>query len=451
MVKKDTKSTRPKCVSFPKLPPLSRFLPGLLSIPQSHIFSHIFLSKGEKSAVTDKVLVLRTSDKDRRSYNGFQWPESGPVEALDWDPDPRCGGGLHGSLWGEGRGELLDWEDDATWQVVEVDAEDIIDLGGHVKFPRGTVVYSGDRQGATEMILAHPGGQGRAVMGAMVTTCGRGPVKVGWGGVVLAGLKGEAEVIGSGEAFVGPDGVAKVEHGNATAGSHGKAIVSNYGQATVGYGGEARAENGTAVAGPLGRAQTNHGISVVTGNSGVAVAGDWGIAKTDSSGDSTAGVGGYAETGTYGTASVGDRGRAVARFGGTAQSGDLGTSIVGDWGTAITGKGGTAIAGKGGTAIAGDEGNAQAGKSGIVRVGNRGCALVGDKGEVVVGELSTAQAGVGGLVKAGEGSRITLEWEDKKGIRRLVTGYIGEDGLLPNETYFLDEKGSFTIGTSHVI
>jgi len=42
---------------------------------------------------------------------------------------------------------------DALWQVVEVEKESIVELDGKVKFPRGTVVYSGARQGALQMVL----------------------------------------------------------------------------------------------------------------------------------------------------------------------------------------------------------------------------------------------------------------------------------------------------------
>ncbi len=31
-----------------------------------------------------KVLVLRTCDKNLKSHNGFQWPESGEVSTPDW-------------------------------------------------------------------------------------------------------------------------------------------------------------------------------------------------------------------------------------------------------------------------------------------------------------------------------------------------------------------------------
>lgn len=84
--------------------------------------------------------VLRCSAKNGTSYNGkFQWPESGMVEAPDWDPTEECGHGLHGCLDGEGD-DLLQ---DDLWQIVRVQEEDLIHLGdAKVKFPRGEVVLS---------------------------------------------------------------------------------------------------------------------------------------------------------------------------------------------------------------------------------------------------------------------------------------------------------------------
>ena len=114
-----------------------------------------------------KVLILRTSDKDGRSYNGFQWPESGPVECSDWSPEAKCGHGLHGLLWGEGDGSLLDWSETARWQVVSVDDAEIVVVGRKVKFPRGEVLFTGNRPDATTFLLAN-GGQGKAVAGALI-------------------------------------------------------------------------------------------------------------------------------------------------------------------------------------------------------------------------------------------------------------------------------------------
>jgi hypothetical protein len=84
------------------------------------------------------------------SSGGFVWPKSGRVEAPDWNPDPVCGGGLHGLLDGDGDGNVLDWGDAAIWLVCEIDEH--VNLNGKVKFPSANVVYCGDRQGATMYI-----------------------------------------------------------------------------------------------------------------------------------------------------------------------------------------------------------------------------------------------------------------------------------------------------------
>ena len=89
-----------------------------------------------------KVLVLRACNADGTSYNGFRWPTSGPVEAPDWKPTKKCGNGLHGLLWGVGDYSLVPRETGSRYLVVEVDAADVIDLGGKVKFPRGVVVFT---------------------------------------------------------------------------------------------------------------------------------------------------------------------------------------------------------------------------------------------------------------------------------------------------------------------
>ena len=174
----------------------------------------------------DHALVLRTSDVNRISHNGFQWPESGPVEAPDWNQEPICGGGLHGALWGEGNGSLFNWDGDATWQVVEVLEKDIVDLEGKVKFPRGNVIFSGDQQGATNFILAN-GVFGRAVIGAGVSNLSPN-------NHVLAGYKGTATAGNYGTATAG-------YKGTATAGRHGTANAGDYGTANAGEGGTATA------------------------------------------------------------------------------------------------------------------------------------------------------------------------------------------------------------------
>lgn len=121
------------------------------------------MSTGLQSAATilgcdpaDVVLLLRTCDSTRQGHGGFQWPESGPVIAPDWDPKSQCGHGLHGFLWGVGYGRLADWNKDAWWMVVAAYRSHVIDLGGNVKVPCCVVVYaSQDRHEATQFLYKH--------------------------------------------------------------------------------------------------------------------------------------------------------------------------------------------------------------------------------------------------------------------------------------------------------
>ena len=182
----------------------------------------------------ETVLVLRTCAADMTSYGGFQWPESGEVSAPDWDPDPgiECGRGLHGLLWGCGNGYLLDWSDSARWLVVSVAASDIRESRGKVRFGNGTVVYCGNREGATERLLKRAPA-GSAIVGATVTAGHRGTATAGYCGTATAGDLG----------------TATAGHlGTATAGHRGTATAGHRGTATAGY-------CGTATAGHLGRLQ----------------------------------------------------------------------------------------------------------------------------------------------------------------------------------------------------
>jgi len=140
----------------------------------------------------ETVLVLRTCDADGRSRNGFIWPKAGTVACDDWNPEPVCGGGLHGLLWGVGDGKLLNWRKDTRWLVVEVDADSVVDIGGDkVKFPRGVVVHCGDRKSATDYLLAN-GAAGKAVAGAVVTVGDKGTATTGYKGTATAGYEGTA-------------------------------------------------------------------------------------------------------------------------------------------------------------------------------------------------------------------------------------------------------------------
>jgi uncharacterized protein YodC (DUF2158 family) len=92
--------------------------------------------------------MLRTVSADMTAYGGFKYPVSGYYEVPDWNPEPVCGGGSHGLLMGAGSAGYLASDADAKWMVVEVYADEVVDIENKVKVPRTTengVVFCGDR------------------------------------------------------------------------------------------------------------------------------------------------------------------------------------------------------------------------------------------------------------------------------------------------------------------
>ena len=152
--------------------------------------------------------MLRTCSADMTSHGGFIWPESGPVDCHDWKKNQECGNGLHGLLWGEGNGGLLDWSPDAKWLVVKIDAREIVDLNGKIKVPRGEVVYCGDRLSATDEITRL--GAGGAVVGGTATAGDRGTATAGYKGTATAGDWGTATAGDWGTATAGDEGEIRI-------------------------------------------------------------------------------------------------------------------------------------------------------------------------------------------------------------------------------------------------
>ena len=225
--------------------------------------------------MSSTTYMLRTNAPSMVSYRGFVWPESGAVSAPDWDPDPRCGGGLHGLLMGQGDAGLFrEPLDPATkWLVVEVDPDLVVDLGGKVKVPSGTVVVCGDRSSALDFLRE----RGATALPFVTVTAGDS-------GAAAAGNFGTAIAGNFGTAIAGDDGTATAGvWGTATAGDGGTATAGVRGTATVGV-------RGTATAGDGGVATAGNSGAAIAGNSGAAIAGVRGAAIAGVRGVATAGV-----------------------------------------------------------------------------------------------------------------------------------------------------------------
>ncbi len=220
--------------------------------------------------------VLRSNAASMISQNGFVWPESGPVECPDWRPTKACGNGLHGLLMGLGDQSLLNWDTDAKWLVVEVVLADVVAIDNQkVKFPRGVVVYCGDRGGAIDLLVSK----------------GADPSKLPAGQASASGYQGQASASGvRGQASAsGYQGQASAsgDQGQASAsGVRGQASASGYqGQASAsGYQGQASASGvrGQASAsGDRGQASASgyQGQASASGVRGRTIAGQRGRAK----------------------------------------------------------------------------------------------------------------------------------------------------------------------------
>jgi hypothetical protein len=193
--------------------------------------------------------VLRCCAADRSSRNGFVWPESGPVVAPDWDPIPEFGRGLHGWARGEGDVSVSDYHADPTakWLVVRVRTSEIVDLKGKVKFPRGTVVYCGDRDGAVAKIKKkHP-----------VAACVYGTSTSGYGGTSTSGYGGTSTSGDRGTSTSGYGGTSTSGYGGTSTSGYGGTSTSGvYGTSTSGYGGTSTSGyGGTSTSGDRGTGQ----------------------------------------------------------------------------------------------------------------------------------------------------------------------------------------------------
>ena len=138
-------------------------------------------------------------------HHPFIWPESGPVEASDWTPEPKCGGGLHGLIDGQGAVDLLSTAPDARWLVVECDPADVVQIDpSKGKAKRGTVIYCGAKDGAIALLQFILPGQ--PIVYGTATAGDDGTATAGYAGILsLRWYDGHRDRIAT--FYVGEDGI----------------------------------------------------------------------------------------------------------------------------------------------------------------------------------------------------------------------------------------------------
>ena len=293
-------------------------------------------------------LFLRTCKPNGKSYGGFQWniEIGGITEAPDWNPEPVCGGGLHGLLHGKGDGSYFDWRRDVLWMVCEA-LGPIVDIDHKIKTSKAKTLFVGDRKGATDFLIA-AGCNPSEVVGAFIT-CGDGSTVTGGNWSII---------IADNYTFVNGGDYSTVTGGNYT--------IVNCGNCST----------------------------VTGGHSSTVTAGYWSTV--------TGGVHSTLTGGNWSTLKGGDYS--------IVTGGDYSIITGGNWST--------------------------------LKGGHWSTVTGGEYSTVTGGDYSTVTGGDRSTVTGGDGSILSLKWFDGKRTR-IVTAYVGEDGIEPNVPYKLDDNGKF--------
>ena len=144
-----------------------------------------------------RVLILRTCAAGFIARNNFQWPSEigAVVKPTSWNPEPICGYGLHGFLYGEGNAGLANWGEDAEWLVIEADADSVvtIDNGEKVKVPECVIAHIGRGDNAVQKridciaFMAERGQMGSKCMGRVAQDMSDGATLTGGYRATLTG------------------------------------------------------------------------------------------------------------------------------------------------------------------------------------------------------------------------------------------------------------------------
>ena len=156
----------------------------------------------------------------------------------------------------------------------------------------------------------------------------------------------------------------------------------------------------------------------------------------------------------------GDKLTVTGGYSSTVTGGHDSTVTGGDESTVTGGHFSTVTGGYYSTATGGDESTVTGGHFSTVTggrfstvTGGYGSTVTGGESSTVIGELrstvtggnrSSITGGYDSTVTGGHDSVLSLKWWDSKANRlRISTVYVGEDGILPDIEYKLDNKGKF--------
>ena len=228
----------------------------------------------------DTALVLRSCAPDLTSHSGtFKWPDSGPVECPDWSPVAICGNGLHGLLWGAGDASLMAFAEGTKYLAIRVLIDDVVDLVGKVKFPRGWVEKCGTLGDAVNYIRDN-GAPINALMLGSTVSGGHGSTVSGGHGSTVSGGDWSTVSGGHGSTVSGDDwSIVSGGHWSTVSGEHGSTVSGGDGSTVSG--------------GDWSTVSGGHRSTVIGGDRSTVSGGDW---STVSGGDRSTVIGGHGST-----------------------------------------------------------------------------------------------------------------------------------------------------------
>jgi hypothetical protein len=139
------------------------------------------------------------------------------------------------------------------------------------------------------------------------------------------------------------------------------------------------------------------------------------------------------------TLTGGDKSTLTGGDGSTLTGGDKST-LTGGYGSTLTGGDKSTLTGGDKSTLTGGYGPTLTGGDGSTLTGGDGSTLTGGYGSTLTGGYgSTLTGGDGSTLTGGDGSTLIFRYYD--GARfRFVVGYVGENGIMPNVAYQLDEN-----------
>jgi len=90
--------------------------------------------------------MIKTVNRNMEGYNGFKYPEKGKVVAPNWDPEPICGGGIHGLIH-ETKMHYIQKND--IWLVLKYEkGTEVVIENEKIKVPYAWIVFVGTAEDA---------------------------------------------------------------------------------------------------------------------------------------------------------------------------------------------------------------------------------------------------------------------------------------------------------------